>query len=127
MKKIFYSAFIFAALLTSCGGGEEATENEESTTTEAHADDAHADETPEAPAEEISTVGNWSAADKKKADEAVAAIDDQLAAFGDKKQDFIDCYLTKVENSYPSFAAADTDLEGCSALAESCATEVMGL
>ncbi len=127
MKKLFYSTFIFAALLTSCGGGEESTDNEETsseeTTTENHDSDAEAT----TPGAEASTAGNWNAADKAKADAAVAAIDSELAAFGDKKQAFIDCYLMKVENNYNSFAEADADLDGCSALAESCATEVMGL
>lgn len=123
MKKLFYSTFIFAALLTSCGGGEESKENEDST-------EAHADETSTTEIEstgDVSTKGNWNAADKEKANAAVAAIDDQLAAFGDKKQAFIDCYLQKVEANYASFSDADVDLDGCSALAESCAAEVMGM
>lgn len=126
MKKLFYSTFIFAALLTSCGGGEEAKENEESTDNT----EAHAEETSNTVVEEsgdISTKGNWNAADKQLANDAVAAIDEQLAAFGDKKQAFIDCYLQKVEANYASFAEADVDLDGCSALAESCAAEVMGM
>lgn len=126
MKKLFYSTFIFAALLTSCGEGEKETEKDGEDETESH-------ETPSetiietSSTTEVSSVGNWSTADKEKADAAIAAIDAELAAFGDKKQDFIDCYLEKVENTYSNFTDADSDLEGCSSLAESCATEVMGL
>lgn len=74
-----------------------------------------------------STKGNWSEADKAKADAAVAEIDSDLDVFGDKKQDFIDCYLEKVEDNYDNFAAADSDLDGCSKLAEDCAKEVMAM
>ncbi|CAG5081083.1 hypothetical protein [Parvicella tangerina] len=131
MKKLFYSTFIFAALLTSCGGGEEDSKEENEETTESneatdHTDAGNAESTDEL-LSTVSSKGNWSTADKEKADAAVAAIDAELAVFGDKKQDFIDCYLEKVENNYSSFAAADKDLDGCSALAESCATEVMSM
>ncbi len=74
-----------------------------------------------------STKGNWSDADKEKANEAVAEIDSELDVFGDKKQDFIDCYLEKVEDNYDDFATADADLDGCSKLAEECAEEVMDM
>lgn len=126
MKKFFITTFVAAAFLTSCGGGEESKENEESTEakTEEHA--GH-DSEDSAPAADVSTVGHWNADDKAKADAAIAAIDADLAPFGDKKQDFIDCYLGKIENNYSSFASADSDLQGCSAIAEQCANEVMGM
>lgn len=72
-----------------------------------------------------STYGSWSYEDKQKAYEAIEEIEDQLDVFGDKKQDFIDCYLGRIEDNYSSFASADADLDGCSALAEQCASEVM--
>lgn len=128
MKKLFYSTFIFAALLTSCGGGEESTEKEESTTEETHAAPGEeATEVTEVPTEAVSSKGNWNDSDVAKAQEAMASIDDQLAAFGDKKEDFKNCYLDKVMTNYDSFADADADIDGCSALAETCATDVMGL
>lgn len=95
MKKIILTAFVAAAMLTSCGGGD------------------------------ASEKGNWNEEDKKKADEAVAEIDGDLDVFGDHKQDFIDCYLGKIEDKYENFASADADLAGCSAIAEECAEEIM--
>lgn len=121
MRKFIFTTLVAAAFLTSCGS-EEAKENDEAT--ESHAETS---EVTSAPAGEMSTKGNWSATDKEKANAAVAAIDSQLAAFGDKKQDFIDCYLQKVEDNYNSFDEANVDLEGCSSLAESCANEVMAM
>lgn len=75
---------------------------------------------------EVSEKGNWNEEDKKKADDAIAEIDGELDAFGDKKQEFIDCYLEKVEANYDNFASADSDLSGCEKLAEECVNEVMG-
>lgn len=74
----------------------------------------------------VSKKGNWNAEDKAKADAAIAAVDSDLDAFGDKKQDFIDCYLQKIEANYKNFNSADSDLDGCSKLAEKCAKEVLG-
>lgn len=75
----------------------------------------------------VSEKGNWNEEDKKKADDAIAEIDSELDAFGDAKQEFIDCYLDKVEANYASFAEADADLSGCEKLATECAEDVMGL
>lgn len=109
---------ILGALLTSCGGAEDS--KEEGTESDNHTEASHDNSG-------ASTKGNWNADDVAKAEEAMAQIDEQLAAFGDKKDDFKDCYLEKVMNTYNSFAEADTDIDGCSKLAEACASEVMGM
>lgn len=113
--------FVAAAVLTSCGD-EDSKDGEESTESNTEETTSHEEEVETTTA---STVGNWNEEDKAKADAAIAAIDADLAVFGEHKQDFIDCYLGKIENNYSSFASADSDLEGCSKIAEECAGEVM--
>ena len=46
-------------------------------------------------------------------------------ALGDKTDDFVNCYLEKVEGNYDSFTEADSDLSGCEDLAKECATDMM--
>lgn len=96
MKKSILTVFIFTMFLASC-----------------------------ATSAGVSKKGNWSAEDKKKAQAEIAEVDSDLDVFGDKKQDFIDCYLEKIENNYKDFKTADSDLDGCTKHAEQCAKEVM--
>ena len=72
--------------------------------------------------EVASEKGNWNDSDKKAALKAIKSVDADLEVFGDNKQQFIDCYLEKIEANYSSFAAADMDSEGCEVLATKCAT-----
>ncbi len=44
----------------------------------------------------------------------------ELDAFGERKQDWINCYLEKLEQNYASFAAANQDEIGVPRLAEEC-------
>ncbi|HYG52105.1 MAG TPA: hypothetical protein VD905_14435 [Flavobacteriales bacterium] len=69
--------------------------------------------------------GAWSEADKKKADEEIKKADADLAAFGDKKDAFVKCYLDKIEDNFDNFDQANKDLEGCKKYATECAQEVM--
>ncbi|HLP10896.1 MAG TPA: hypothetical protein VK177_03130 [Flavobacteriales bacterium] len=69
--------------------------------------------------------GAWSKKDKKKARKEIKKVDADLAAFGSKKQAFIDCYLKKIEDTFDNFTTADHDIETCTKLATECAEEVM--
>jgi len=53
-----------------------------------------------------SRIGSWSKKDKKKLDEFIKNEEKNMTAFGDKKQDFIDCIFNKFENTYSSFSMA---------------------
>lgn len=76
--------------------------------------------------EPVSEKGNWTEDEMNRAIEAVNSIRSQVEpVFGDKTQDFIDCYLEKVEASYDNFASADSDVQGCTKLSEECANSVM--
>ncbi|CAG5081079.1 hypothetical protein [Parvicella tangerina] len=97
MKQLVFSTILAGVLLTSCSGVS-------------------------------SKKGDWSKSDKEKAHKAIAEIDKELSDhYGDQKQDFIDCYLEKVENNYEDFATANADVDGCTKLAEQCSTEISGL
>jgi hypothetical protein len=74
---------------------------------------------------EASKKGAWSDADKALMEAEVKKVEGDLDAFGDKKQDFIDCYTEKVEAGYDNFAEANKDVEGCKTLAMDCAGSVM--
>lgn len=74
---------------------------------------------------EPSTRGNWSKADKKKAKAAVALVKKDIEeALGKQSKAYVKCYLQKVENAYPNFAAADSDEPGCTKLAEQCISQL---
>ena len=75
---------------------------------------------------ETSSKGNWNQADKDLANDAVEEVRaDMEAILGDKTDDFVNCYLEKVEDNYDNFTEADSDLSGCENLAKECATEMM--
>lgn len=71
-----------------------------------------------------STKGNWSDADKKKFREEMSKVE-ELSNFGENKSKWIECYLSKCEASYSSFAAADSDETGVKKIAKECTIEVM--
>lgn len=76
--------------------------------------------------EPVSEKGNWTEEEMNRAISAVNEIRSQVEpVFGDKTQEFIDCYLEKVEASYENFATADSDVEGCTRLSEECANSVL--
>ena len=68
--------------------------------------------------------GAWNEEDKQRAQEEIAKIEGELTALGDKKDDFINCYLEKVEDNYDNFEAADNDEPGCTKLATECASQL---
>lgn len=123
MKKLFYSAFIFAAMLTSCEGAEASTNQEE--TTEATNEQPEVEVEVEVE-EVVSTKGNWTQEEIEKAEAELEKVDASLEPFGDKKEDFKSCYLTKIMENYDNFNQANMDLEGCTALAETCTKQVLG-
>ena len=67
-----------------------------------------------------SEVGNWTDKDIQQMADVIAEIDSDLESLGGDKQAFIDCYTSKLENNFKSFAAADNDVEGCEGLSEDC-------
>lgn len=71
--------------------------------------------------------GAWSESDKEKFNAEIEKASSSLDAFGDQKQEFIDCYLNKVEANFDNFAEANSDVEGCSKYAQECAGEIMGM
>lgn len=70
-----------------------------------------------------SVQGKWSDADKDAFNKVMAEVD--LSNLGDKKDKFIECYLSKAEGKYSSFYKANQDVDGCKALAEGCNEEIM--
>lgn len=107
MKKFLYSSLITAAFLVSCG--------ETASTEDVKEDTVKSD---------VSVKGAWNDADLKTMNDEVLKVEDDLAAFGDKKQEFIDCYTEKVEESYDNFTEANKDGEGCAKLATDCASQL---
>jgi outer membrane murein-binding lipoprotein Lpp len=71
--------------------------------------------------------GAWSTADKELAQAEIKKVESQLDYLGENKQQFIDCYLEKVEANYSSFASANSDEPGCAKLSTACATELIEL
>lgn len=74
-----------------------------------------------------SSKGNWSDSDKELFDAEMEKIEGSLDAFGDNKQDFLDCYYENLEENYANFTEANSDVEGCKKLAQDCAEEAMGM
>jgi hypothetical protein len=70
-----------------------------------------------------SVKGKWSEADKQSFRKDMEAAD--LSAFGENKTKMIECYLSKTEAAYSSYAEADQDLEGCTKLAKECSDEIL--
>jgi len=109
MKNTFkYIMVAVAALvMTSCDGKKEDEKKGDDKKTEA------------------SAKGKWSEADLKKAYDAIGEADADLDQLGEYKQEFIDCYVSKIQNNYESFEAADKDQAGCESFAMECASEIM--
>jgi len=69
--------------------------------------------------------GAWSKEEKDKASAEMKKIESSLDALGDKKQQYIDCYLGKIEDNYNNFDEANKDQKGCEKLAMECANDVI--
>lgn len=89
----------------------------------AESDDKKSDDAKEQVIE--SKKGAWTDKDHKKMRDEIAKVESDLEALGEYKQEFIDCYTERVENSYESFDIANVDEEGCKNLAMECANGIM--
>ena len=69
--------------------------------------------------------GAWSLEDKKKASNGIKESEGSLEFLGSNKQQFIDCYLEKVESTYENFDEAHVDSKGCDDLTASCLEAVL--
>ena len=68
--------------------------------------------------------GDWNDKDKEKYLKEVESVD--LSKFGDKKQEWIDCYLQKLEANFDSYKASSEDKATCEKLALECNDDVFG-
>jgi len=71
-----------------------------------------------------SVKGKWSEDDKKKFREDMNKIE-ELSSFGDNKNKWIECYLSKCEANYSSYNKADQDEKGVEKIAEECSDEFL--
>jgi hypothetical protein len=71
-----------------------------------------------------SVKGKWSEVDKEKFRKDMASVE-ELSNFGDKKTEWIECYLSKCESHFSSYEEADTDESGCKIIALQCSSEVL--
>jgi hypothetical protein len=69
--------------------------------------------------------GSWSEKDKKKALDYIKRTEGSLEFLGTSKQQFIDCYLEKVEKKYDNFDASTADSKGTDSLTASCFVEML--
>ncbi len=65
-----------------------------------------------------SVKGKWSESDKQTFHKEMATVD--LSKLADKKEQWVECYLEKVEANYSSFGDANKDEAGCKKLALEC-------
>jgi len=77
----------------------------------------------------ISSKGNWNSEELMKARTGLNAergpIDDLVGV--EKTNEFIECALERIEQSYPNYAAADVDLKGMEKIGEECMLNVLGV
>jgi hypothetical protein len=69
-----------------------------------------------------STIGKWSERDRKMYYEEMNNTD--FNELGERKKDYIDCYLNKLENNFKSMRIANMDSVLCETLAKECALEL---
>ena len=69
--------------------------------------------------------GSWSEKDKKKALDYIKQTEGSLEFLGTSKQEFIDCYLEKVEKKYDNFDESTADSKGTDSLTASCFVEML--
>ena len=69
--------------------------------------------------------GAWSDADKQSGREYITGTPEQSNKLGKYKQEFIDCFVEKVEANYSSFDDAKSNDSVCEILAYECANEII--
>lgn len=69
--------------------------------------------------------GSWTEEDKKKASDYIKKAEGSLEFLGTSKQEFIDCYLEKVEKKYDNFDESTSDSRGTDSLTASCFVEIL--
>jgi len=69
--------------------------------------------------------GSWTEEDKKKASDYIKKSEGSLEFLGTSKQEFIDCYLGKVEKKYDNFDESIADSKGTDSLTASCFVEIL--
>jgi hypothetical protein len=69
--------------------------------------------------------GAWSEEDKTKARNYIKQSEGSLDFLGNKKEQFVQCYLEKVENTYENFDDANADTKGCDNLTANCLGEIL--
>jgi hypothetical protein len=69
--------------------------------------------------------GSWTDEDKKKASDHIKKSEGSLEFLGTSKQEFIDCYLEKVEKKYDNFDESTADSKGTDSLTASCFVEIL--
>ena len=69
--------------------------------------------------------GSWTEEDKKKASDHIKKSEGSLEFLGTSKQEFIDCYLEKVEKKYDNFDESTADSKGTDSLTASCFVEIL--
>ena len=70
-----------------------------------------------------SEIGKWSERDKKLYFDEMNKTD--FSSLGDLKNDYINCYLNKLEKNFQSIRIANLDTLKCEALALECASELL--
>lgn len=71
-----------------------------------------------------SVKGKWSEADKQQFRKDVDGVK-ELSTFGENKTKWIDCYLSKCEANYASYAETDKDKKGVEQIALACNNEIL--
>lgn len=73
----------------------------------------------------VSKKGSWTVEDKKKASDFIKKSEGSLEFLGKSKQEFIDCFLEKVEKTYVNFEEANADTKGTDNLTAACLEEIL--
>lgn len=69
-----------------------------------------------------STIGKWSNRDKKLYYDEMNKT--ELSELGERKKEYIDCYLSKLEKNFKSIRLANMDSVLCESLAKECAADI---
>jgi len=71
-----------------------------------------------------SSRGHWSDADKQAFRKDMADVK-ELSIYGENKEAWVECYLSKCEQKYQSYFIGNQDEKGCEILALSCNDEIL--
>lgn len=71
-----------------------------------------------------SVKGNWSYFEKNRFRSDMETVK-ELDVLGEYKSEWVECYLSKCEENYSSYFAANYDEDGCVMLAEECTDEIL--